>query len=244
MPSNSAAVPYELKLTLPAAFNKPPFLCSNEGWGEFEIIVDCYITEKQKQSFPHDLHFGAESYDEVHTVGFKNPSQALQQILRETGPLPTDEKKRPGAGKKPSQKYDFEQIAAALQQLDEDDLLRVIQIINDNRTPEMYIKSDVEGECRIQTTESRRGHAFDAPCVSPPLVRLWNALLFALLKGASVLLFYSPLLNVDRWFGSSSTLIANDLCAAGEFSIDLYTMPDSLTKTLWDYLVSSRAPFS
>ena len=30
------------------AFTKPPFVCSNEGWGEFEIGVDCYTTEKTK----------------------------------------------------------------------------------------------------------------------------------------------------------------------------------------------------
>lgn len=137
--------PNTTHISLPA-FNKPPFTCTNEGWGEFELSVDCYITEKQKQSFNHDLHFQAESYEEVHTVGFKNPSQALQQILRETGPLPTDEKKKAGSGKKPSQKFDFEQIASALQQLEEDDLLRVIQLINDMKTPDMYIKSDVDGE--------------------------------------------------------------------------------------------------
>ena len=33
-------------------------------------------------------------------------------------------------------------------------------------------------------------------------------------------------------------LIVNDLREAGEFSIDLYTMPDSLTTKLWDHLVS------
>jgi hypothetical protein len=30
------------------------------------------------------------------------------------------------------------------------------------------------------------------------------------------------------------------LTEAGEFSIDLYTMPDQLTKVLWDHLVSKR----
>jgi hypothetical protein len=34
-------------------------------------------------------------------------------------------------------------------------------------------------------------------------------------------------------------LIVNDLSEAGEFSIDLYTMPDLLTSKLWEHLVST-----
>lgn len=36
----------------------------------------------------------------------------------------------------------------------------------------------------------------------------------------------------------ASELIVDDLAQAGEFSIDLYTMPDPLTRKLWDHLVS------
>ena len=36
-------------------------------------------------------------------------------------------------------------------------------------------------------------------------------------------------------------LIADTLLEAGEFSIDLYTMPDILTKMLWDHLVSASS---
>ncbi|KAG8426432.1 transcription factor TFIIF complex subunit Tfg3 [Metarhizium acridum] len=152
-------------------FTKPPFLCSNEGWGEFEISIDCYTTEKTKLApIIHDLNFLQEKYEATHTVTFKNPSQALQERLRETGPLPNDDdrqKKKTVASKKGGQKYDYEKIAEALEKLDEEDLLRVIQLINENKGPDTYIRSDVE---------------------------------------------------------------------AGEFSIDLYTMPDMLTTKLWEHL--------
>jgi hypothetical protein len=36
-------------------------------------------------------------------------------------------------------------------------------------------------------------------------------------------------------------LIVDDLTEAGEFSIDLYTMPDLLTTKLWEHLVSLDA---
>ncbi|KAH6994103.1 yeats family-domain-containing protein [Fusarium venenatum] len=154
------------------SFTKAPFTCKNEGWGEFEISIDCYTTEKTKLApIIQDLNFQQTKYEQTHTVVFKNPSQSLQERLRETGPLPTDDDHRPKkkglATKKSAQKYDYEKIAESLEKLEEEDLLRVIQIINENKGPDTYIRSDVE---------------------------------------------------------------------AGEFSIDLYTMPDSLTSKLWDHL--------
>lgn len=147
----------QLLLTLCAsAFTKPPFTCTNEGWGEFEISIDCYTTEKTKCApILQDLNFQESKYEAVHSITFKNPSQALQERLRETGPLPTDEdrgsKKKPavslgGLGKKSTQKYDYEKIAEALEKLEEEDLLRVIQMINENKGPDTYIRSDVDGE--------------------------------------------------------------------------------------------------
>lgn len=132
------------------AFTKPPYTCKNEGWGEFELTIDCYYTEKSKISVPHDLNFQKNEYEVVRSVSFKNPSQALQEKLRELGPLPTDDdrpKKKGIASKKSSsQKYDYEKIADAMEKLEEDDLLKVIQIINDYKNADTYIKSDIEGK--------------------------------------------------------------------------------------------------
>jgi transcription initiation factor IIF auxiliary subunit len=154
------------------AFMEPPFKCTNEGWGEFEMSIDLFTTEKGgKQTVIHDLNFAAAQYDNVHTVTFRNPSQALQQILRETGPLPSDEErkiKKADGGKK-KKTFDVEKMADGLIKLGEDDLLQVIQLIHDHKDDSTYVQN-----------------------------------------------------NVD----------------AGEFSVDLYTLPDSLLKMLWDLLVS------
>lgn len=135
------------------AFTEPPYRCSNEGWGEFEIVIDLYTTEKTKLTpIIQDLNFQKEEYASTYSVTFKNPSQALQEKLRETGPLPNDEdrsKKKSLGGvssKKSSQKYDYEKVADALQKLEEEDLLKVIQMINEGKGPDTYIRSDIEGE--------------------------------------------------------------------------------------------------
>ncbi|CCJ31520.1 unnamed protein product [Pneumocystis jirovecii] len=38
----------------------------------------------------------------------------------------------------------MDRLADGLQKLEEDDLLQVVQMVNDNKTPEMYVKNDVE----------------------------------------------------------------------------------------------------
>ncbi len=155
-----------------AAFTEPPFKCTNEGWGEFEMTIDLFTTEKGgKQTIGHDLNFAAAQYENEHTITFKNPSQALQQTLRETGPLPSDEErklKKVDGGKK-KKTFDVEKMADGLVKLGEDDLLQVIQMIHDHKDDNTYVQN-----------------------------------------------------NID----------------AGEFSVDLYTLPEGLLKLLWDFLVS------
>jgi transcription initiation factor IIF auxiliary subunit len=161
-----------LQMLIIAAFHEPPFACTNEGWGEFEMQIDLFTTEKGgKQTITHDLNFSAPQYENIHTIVFRNPSQALQNILRETGPLPSDEerKQKKADGGKKKKSFDVEKMADGLVKLSEDDLLQVIQMIHDHKDDSTYIQN-----------------------------------------------------NVD----------------AGEFSVDLYTLPDPLVKMLWDFLVS------
>jgi transcription initiation factor IIF auxiliary subunit len=132
------------------AFHEPPFKCTNEGWGEFEMTIDVYTTEKGgKQTIPHDLNFAAPQYENIHTLTFKNPSQALQQLLRETGPLPSDEErkaKKADPSKKKKTSIDIEKMASALVEQSEEDLLKVIQIIHDGKDDTTYINQNLDGE--------------------------------------------------------------------------------------------------
>ena len=229
------------------AFTKPPFECSNEGWGEFEIGIDCYTTEKTKLApIITDLNFLENKYSSVHDVTFKNPSQALQERLRETGPLPNDEDRPrkkgvagsvgPGGKKGGSQKFDYEKIAEALQKLEEEDLLKVIQVINENKGPDTYIRSDIEGELLV--------------LVANPFLlfhQLHKHLLPPLLLSTTLGTFLASSIRRDTLFLDVAGpfilmnfcgLIVDDLREAGEFSIDLYTMPDALTTKLWEMFVS------
>ncbi|KAL3423818.1 transcription initiation factor TFIID TFIIF subunit [Phlyctema vagabunda] len=160
------------------AFSKPPFRCQNEGWGEFDMGIDLYTAEKGgKHSLHHDLNFAKGRYEAKHQITFKNPSAALVDILRESGPVPGDEngiRKKDGdkKRKRTAGSVDMEKLADGLVKLHEDDLLQVVQMIHDNKSDDTYTKNDVD---------------------------------------------------------------------QGEFHVDLYTLPDSLIKMLWDFVVKQQS---
>ncbi|KAI0199974.1 transcription initiation factor IIF-like protein [Astrocystis sublimbata] len=158
-------------------FSEAPFTCTNEGWGEFEMSIDMYYTEKTKVTVFHDLNFQSPEYTNDQTVVFKNPSQSLVQALRETGPVGNEDDakankaRKAGDSKKRKYAFDYEKIGDALVKLNEDDLLHVIQMIHDNKTEDTVTNNDLE---------------------------------------------------------------------RGEFTVDLFTMPEPLTKMIWDFLVEQK----
>ncbi len=113
------------------------------------MTIDLYTTEKGgKNTLMHDLNFAKNRYEAKHVVTFKNPSAALINSLRETGPVPGDEngarKKVDAKRKKTGGSVDMEKLAEGLVKLEEDDLLHVVQMIHDNKSDDTYTKNDVE----------------------------------------------------------------------------------------------------
>ena len=39
----------------------------------------------------------------------------------------------------------MDRLAAGLQKLSEDDLLQIVRIVSEHKTPDMYVKNDLEG---------------------------------------------------------------------------------------------------
>lgn len=113
------------------------------------MSIDLFTTEKGgKSTIQHDLNFGAPQYEHIHTIQFKNPSQALQQLLRETGPLPSDEERKLKKvdGTKKKKAFDVEKMADGLVKLPEEDLLQVIQLIHDHKDESTYIQNNLDGK--------------------------------------------------------------------------------------------------
>lgn len=211
------------------SFKKPPFTIQEQGWGGFDIPITLTLIEKGgDKKINHDLNFYKEKYVIDKQISINTTKPNLLKELAKSGPVPNlttgpsssgaesstsaavasaasgtstvtadtndalsasgsavaEKRKGAAAGSTAEPKnvkrakttankagVDLEKMAELLTKLKEDDLLGVVQMINDNRTPEMNIKNDVDN---------------------------------------------------------------------GEFTMDLYTLPDTLLKSLWDY-VKKRA---
>lgn len=153
---NSCKFPKQLlNCVLYQAFEKPPFRCENEGWGEFDMTIDLYVAEKGgKHTIPHDLNFAKPRYESKHVINFRNPNANLLALLGKSGPIPGDDvngaRKKGGADdpkkRKRTAQVDMDKLAEGLVKLSEDDLLQVVQMIHDNKSEETYTKNDIESK--------------------------------------------------------------------------------------------------
>ncbi|KAI5836833.1 yeats family-domain-containing protein [Morchella snyderi] len=149
---------------------KPPFLLSEQGWGEFDMEIILHGVDKGgDHPIRHDLNFQKNKYESIHTVTFTNPRPNLLKQLALSGPVPgsdsappeenglTKRDKRKNDGEERVKKksrseraFDMEKLADGLQKLQEEHLLQVVQMVHDNKTPDTYIKNDVEqGEFHV-----------------------------------------------------------------------------------------------
>ncbi|ODV95935.1 hypothetical protein PACTADRAFT_49365 [Pachysolen tannophilus NRRL Y-2460] len=165
-------------------FKKPPFKIEEQGWGEFDMQISLHLLDKAgERKIHHDLNFLKEKYEVDHVISIPTNKPNLNKALLESGPVDSADfssaSKRKNVDAVSTSKnkksktsaikgnVDLEKLADGLTKLGEDSLLGVVQMVVDNRTPEMNIKNDVE---------------------------------------------------------------------EGEFTMDLYSLPDSLLKSLWDYV--------
>lgn len=155
------------------------------------MTIDLYVNEKSgKHTIQHDLNFANEMYEAKHTIVFKNPSSALLNILKETGPVPGEENGRKKDSekkrKRPTGNVDIEKLAENLVKLDEESLLQVVQMIHDNKTPDTYTKNDVEREFTIPPASATyTGVHFTLPFRS----RDRTNLVFQIQRASSTLIF-------------------------------------------------------
>lgn len=148
------------------SLKKSPFKIEEQGWGEFELgITLSFVDKAGDRKIAHDLNFRTERYEVDHVIHCPLKSEKLRLALAETGSVPSGDAslgdKRRALGADPNKakrakssgstlaasvkaSVDLERLAEGLTKLSEDDLLGVVQMVTDNKTPDMNIKNDVE----------------------------------------------------------------------------------------------------
>ncbi|XDT43253.1 YEATS domain profile [Nakaseomyces glabratus] len=168
-------------------FNEPPFKIVEQGWGGFPLDISLYFLEKGgERKISHDLNFLQESYEVDYVIQVPLNKPTLTAELAKSGftedTSSGSKRKMTGSNTGAESKtkkaktttastikgnVDLEKLAFGLTKLNEDDLVGVVQMVTDNKTPEMNVTNNVE---------------------------------------------------------------------EGEFIIDLYSLPEGLLKSLWEYV--------
>lgn len=168
-------------------FTEMPFRITEQGWGGFPLDITLSFLEKAgDRKITHDLNFLKESYVVDHSIQVPINKPLLLTELSKSGPVdeaaqasakrktstapiaePKNKKAKVGTASSVKGNVDLEKLAFGLTKLNEDDLVGVVQMVTDNRTPEMNVTNNVE---------------------------------------------------------------------EGEFIIDLYSLPETLLKSLWEYV--------
>lgn len=138
----------------------------------------------------------------------------------------------------------MEELAESLQRLNEDDLLHVVQMIHDGKNGESYTKNDVEGSMLSHYANTPPSHYAGTQYSTPistgrfgdpysPLARKSAARPTRVRLGRDGQLEERDCNAQD--YGFPEGIRANINPIAGEFHVDLYTLPDDLITNLWTF---------
>lgn len=194
------------------AFKEAPFRIEEKGWGEFDLTIVLHITDRGgDQTILHDLNFTQNRYEVLHNINFPTNKPNLYKLLQESGPVPPV---KGAAGQTKTAASSVAKAAAATP-------------VSSPGTPQNKRKID-------STAGAAAGSKLKKKTKS---IEKGNVDLELLAEGLQKL-SEDDLLEVVQMVTDKKTsdmYIKNDV-EEGEFHMDLYTLPDSLLKNLWDFV--------
>lgn len=198
-------------------FKTPPFRIEEKGWGEFYVYIVCHIAERGgEQTITHDLNFRESEYEVLHTMNFPSNKPGLLRLLAESGPVPEKKSSGPVATGSPA--------------------------IPKAATASVTSSSSIDGPAasiKRKQAASTNGGADDgsAKFKKKAKIEKGSVDLEQLADGLKQLgedeLFTVVQMVTDNL--APGMYIKNDV-KEGEFHMDLFTLPDPLLKSLWEYV--------
>lgn len=190
-------------------FKKPPFRIEEKGWGEFDMtIVLTGAYRGGDHTLEHDLNFQAEKYEATHSITFRNPKPDLQALLESTGSGSSEVN---GARAKDAGK---KKGGRRDKNVDMEKLADGLQKLSEDDL--LHVVTMVHDN---KTNETYTKNDVESTSPTNP---------FAQFDQFPIRIDGIPVLTSLAFF----------LRADGEFHVDLYTLPDSLVKMLWEFTSS------
>ena len=206
------------------AFKEPPFRIEEKGWGEFDLTIVLHLADRGgDQTILHDLNFTKNRYEVLHTLNFPTNRPGLNKLLQESGTVPPP--KGTGSHSKTNSLSDLGAVnsrsgspAAGA--------ANAAAATGATTPGGLDYKRKLEGG-GLNPKLKKKTKTFEKGSVD--LERLAEGL---------QKLDEDDLLGVVQMVTDNKTsdmYIKNDV-DEGEFHMDLYTLPDSLLKSIWEYV--------
>lgn len=176
----------------------------------------CHIAERGgEQTITHDLNFRESKYEVLHTMNFPSNKPGLLRLLAESGPVP--EKKSGPAGPVSNSTVTNKGSTLATGSIDE------LAATSTKRKQEGITPGGSEdGGAKFKKKPKIEKGSVDLERLAAGLKQLGEDDLF------NVVQMVTDNLTPEMY-------IKNDV-KEGEFHMDLFTLPDSLLKSLWEYV--------
>lgn len=213
-------VTYALHPTFPnptRVLKLAPFLVSEQGWGEFDIPITIHISglagKLGDRRFNHDLNFLLPKYTNDHVIHIPvlpGKNLTLNKLLLELGPLPFDDS---GALKDDAAAAGSAASSASASALGLGPGVK-------RRLPDGNSAADARAK-KSKSSGAVRGNV-DLEKLALGMTRLSEDDLIVIVQ----------MITDNR---TSEMNIKNDV-ENGEFTMDLFTLPESLLRSLWDYV--------
>ncbi len=195
---------------------KPPFRIEEQGWGEFDMEITLFLADKAgERKLKHDLNFAKNKYEITHKIKVPTNKPGLNKLLAESGPVSgiNDDFDIYENQQQHFQQQSNQQVQVQQQQPK--------KRINDDFTP-------------VKTSKKPKTVAENN--ITPALIK-GTVDLEKLAQGLTKL-NEDDLIGVVQMITDNRTNemnIKNDV-EEGEFHMDLFTLPDGLLKSLWNYV--------
>lgn len=194
------------------AFKEAPFRIEEKGWGEFDLTIVLHLADRGgDQTILHDLNFTKNRYEVLHTLNFPTNRPGLVKLLQESGPVPPP-KNAGASGHSKTNSLSGSRTGSPGASLpgtpQSADNKRKLE--NAGLNPKLKKKTKFE-----------KG-SVDLERLAEGLQKLTE----------------DDLLEVVQMVTDNKTsdmYIKNDV-DEGEFHMDLFTLPDPLLKSLWDFV--------
>lgn len=185
---------------------------AEDGWGEFELSLELKDLSGRIHTIVHDLNFQTPRYETKQIINFKNPKSSLLEALRNSGPIP-GESAANGADAT-SKKRASEVGAGGTQKKKKGSDGKAIDMDKLAEALQKLGEDDL-----LQVVQMVHDNKSEESWMRNDVERKLTVLDDAII----------------------SLLLTLMMLTEGEFHVDLYTLPETLIKMLWDFTTEKNA---